>query len=284
MSATVLLAEDDAPSRQIYLTVLNAEGYSVIEVADGRSALDVLYSQPVDLLLTDIMMPGMTGIELLERAREIKPDLRAIVMTGHKTSDAVIGALRNRACEFLEKPFRTEELLDTVRSVLGRDSGLPIEVISDKPDWIELRVPCDLDAVEPIQRFLGHLHENVPKETREAVGAVFRELLNNAIEHGGKCDPEKRVDIKYIRLKRAILYSIKDPGEGFNLTEIAHAAFANPPDDPTRHMEVRQELGLRPGGFGILLASQVIDELVYNEKHNELIFVKYIDKNPQDSD
>lgn len=283
MSATVLLAEDDAPSRQIYFTVLNAEGYSVIEVPDGRSALDVLYSQPVDLLLTDIMMPGMTGIELLERAREIKPDLRAIVMTGHKTSDAVIGALRNRACEFLEKPFRTEELLETVRSVLGRDSGLPIEVISDKPDWIELRVPCDLDAVEPIQRFLGHLHENVPKETREAVGAVFRELLNNAIEHGGKCDPEKRVDIKYIRLKRAILYSIKDPGEGFNLTQIAHAAVANPPDDPTRHMEVRQELGLRPGGFGILLASQVIDELVYNEKHNELIFVKYIDNNTQDS-
>jgi len=282
MSATVLLAEDDAPSRQIYLTVLNSEGYSVIEVPDGQSALDVINSRPVDLLLTDIMMPGMTGIELLERAREVRPDLRAIVMTGHKTSDAVIGALRNHACEFLEKPFRTEELLETVRSVLDRDCHLPIEIISDKSDWIEVRVPCDLDAVEPIQRFLSHLHENITKETREAVGAVFRELLNNAIEHGGKCDPEKRVVIKYIRLKRAILYSIKDPGEGFNLTEIAHAAVANPPDQPTRHMEVRQELGLRPGGFGILLSSQVIDELVYNEKHNELIFVKYIDDNRLD--
>jgi len=282
MSATVLLAEDDAPSRQIYFTVLNGEGYSVIGVPDGQAALDVINSRPVDLLLTDIMMPGMNGIELLERAREIRPDLRAIVMTGHKTSDAVIGALRNRACEFLEKPFRTEELIETVRSVLDRGYHNPIEVISDKSNWIELRVPCDLDAVEPIHRFLSHLHENVPKETREAVGAVFRELLNNAIEHGGKCDPEKRVDIKYIRLKRAILYSIKDPGEGFNLTEIAHAAVANPPDQPTKHMEVRQELGLRPGGFGILLASQVIDELVYNEKHNELIFVKYIDDNPQE--
>ena len=280
MSATVLLAEDDAPSRQIYYTVLDGEGYHVIEVPDGKSALDVLNNQSVDLLLTDIMMPGMTGIELLERAREIQPDLRAIVMTGHKTSEAVIGALRNRACEFLEKPFHTEELIESVRSVLSRDLRLQIEVISDRPDWIELRVPCDLSAVEPIQRFLSHLHENIPKDTREAVGAVFRELLNNAIEHGGKCDPTKRVDIKYIRLKRAILYSIKDPGEGFNLTEIEHAAFANPPDQPTRHMEVRQELGLRPGGFGIMLASQVIDELVYNEKHNELIFVKYIDEHP----
>jgi CheY-like chemotaxis protein/anti-sigma regulatory factor (Ser/Thr protein kinase) len=281
MSATVLLAEDDAPSRQIYYTVLDAEGYHVIEVSDGKSALEVLNSEPVDLLVTDIMMPGMTGIELLERARKIRPDLRAIVMTGHKTSEAVIGALRNRACEFLEKPFRTEELVEAVRVVMSRDFGLQIEVISDRPDWIELRVPCDLNAVEPIQKFLGHLHEHIPKETREEVGAVFRELLNNAIEHGGKCDPSKRVEIKFIHLKRAILYSIKDPGDGFNIEDIGHAAFANPPGEPTRHMERRQELGLRPGGFGIMLASQVIDELVYNEKHNELIFVKYIDGKPQ---
>lgn len=277
MSGTVLLAEDDAPSRQIYHTVLEGEGYKVIDVPDGKSALEVLDTQPIDLLVTDIMMPGMTGIELLQRARQKHPNLRAIVMTGHKTSEAVIGAMRNSACEFLEKPFRTEELVDAVQLVMSRDLGLQIEVISDRPDWIELRVPCDLNAVEPIQKFLGHLHDHISKETRDAVGAVFRELLNNAIEHGGKCDPTKRVEIKYIHLKRAMLYSIKDPGEGFNIKEIEHAAFANPPGDPTRHMERRQELGLRPGGFGIMLASQVIDELVYNEKHNELIFVKYID-------
>jgi CheY-like chemotaxis protein/anti-sigma regulatory factor (Ser/Thr protein kinase) len=281
MSGTVLLAEDDAPSRQIYHAVLDTEVYHVIEVADGKSALEVLLREPVDLLVTDVMMPGMNGIELLKRAREIRPDLRAIVMTGHKTSEAVIGALRNRACEFLEKPFHIEELVEAVRAVMNLDFGLHIDVISDRPDWIELRVPCDLAAVEPIQRFLGHLHEHIPKETREAVGAVFRELLNNAIEHGGKCDPSKLVEIKYIHLKRAILYSIKDPGEGFNIQEIEHAAFANPPGEPTRHMERRQELGLRPGGFGIMLASQVIDELVYNAQHNELIFVKYINGEPQ---
>jgi len=277
MSATVLLAEDESTTRQIYHMILEGEGYKVIDVPNGQAALDVLNDQSVDVLVTDVMMPGMTGIELLERARQIKPDLRAIVMTGHKTSEAVIGALRNRACEFLEKPFHNEELLEAVRLVMNTNFGCQIDIISDRPDWIELRVPCDLSAVEPIQRFLSHLHDNIPRETREAVGAVFRELLNNAIEHGGKCDPTKRVEIKYIHLKRAILYSIKDPGEGFNIQEIEHAAFANPPDQPTKHMERRQELGLRPGGFGIMLASQVIDELVYNEKHNELIFVKYIE-------
>jgi anti-sigma regulatory factor (Ser/Thr protein kinase) len=106
---------------------------------------------------------------------------------------------------------------------------------------------------------------------------VFRELLNNAIEHGGKCDLSQQVEVKYIRLKRAVLYSIKDPGEGFDLKAIEHAAVANPEDQPFYHMEVRQQKGLRPGGFGIMLASQSVDELIYNEKHNELIFIKYLD-------
>jgi anti-sigma regulatory factor (Ser/Thr protein kinase) len=227
------------------------------------------------------MMPGLSGIELLERARELYPGLRAIVITGSRTAEVALGALRNRACDYLTKPFHLKELAETVHDVMSRNIEAEIEVISDKPDWIELRVPCDLAAVEPIQRFMAQLHDNLPKDTREAISQVFREMLNNAIEHGGKLDRSKKVDVKYIRLKRAILYSIRDPGEGFKIGEIEHAAVANPEDNPFRHMQVRQEKGLRPGGFGILLASQVIDELIYNERHNELIFVKYIDQSSQ---
>jgi len=278
MSTTLLLAEDDSSCRKVFRLALEGGGYKVISVADGEAALESLKKEPVDLLITDISMPGMDGIELLERAREVNPQLRAIVMTGYKTSEAVIGAFRNRACDFLTKPFHIDELMDAVTTALNRDVVCQIEVISDKPDWIELRVPCDLNAVEPIYKFLFELQGNLPQETREAIGSVFREMLNNAIEHGGKCDPEKRVEVKYICLKRAILYSIKDPGEGFDLKEVEHAAFANPSDNPFRHMQVRQEKGLRPGGFGIMVASQVMDELVYNKQHNELIFVKYLDQ------
>ncbi|HXG92730.1 MAG TPA: response regulator [Blastocatellia bacterium] len=281
MSTTLLLAEDDANSRLVFRRALEGEGYRVIDVGSAEDALEVLRSERVDLLITDVLMPGMSGIELLKQARELRPDLRAIVMTGYKTSEAIIGAFRNRACDFLTKPFGIDELTEAVSSALKRDATCRIEVISDKPDWIELRVPCDLNAVEPIYKFLMELQGNLPQETREAIGSVFREMLNNAIEHGGKCDPSMRVEVKYIRLKRAVLYSIKDPGEGFDLEHIEHAAIANPEDNPFRHMQVRQEKGLRPGGFGIMLASQVMDELLYNKKHNELIFVKYIDESEQ---
>jgi CheY-like chemotaxis protein/anti-sigma regulatory factor (Ser/Thr protein kinase) len=278
MSSTLLIAEDDAVSRKLFSEALATEGYNIIQVGDGLSALDVIKRETVDVLLTDVVMPNLDGINLLELARELQPNMRAIIMTGHSTPDALIRAFRNKACDFLSKPFSFEDLREAVRAAVERTDACQIQVLSAKPDWIEIRVPCDLSAVEPIQKFLSQIQGSLPKETEEAINSVFREMLNNAIEHGGKCDLSKQVVVKYIRLKRAILYSIKDPGEGFDLEKVEHAAVSNPEDDPFRHMQVRQQKGLRPGGFGILLASQVIDELVYNEKHNELVFVKYLDE------
>jgi anti-sigma regulatory factor (Ser/Thr protein kinase) len=73
-----------------------------------------------------------------------------------------------------------------------------------------------------------------------------------------------------------VICRIKDPGEGFSLDEIRHAAIANPSGDPTHHLAVREEQGLRPGGFGVMMARQLVDELVYGEKGNEVLLVKYL--------
>ena len=282
MTKTLLIAEDESPLRSLLAKALaQNNNYRVVEVADGVEALDVLKNERVDLLITDVLMPNMDGIELLEQARAVQPNLCAIVMTGQSTPDAVIGAFRNQVCDLLLKPFSYDDLRAAVTDALNQTIRSNIEIISAKPNWIEIRVPCDLTTVERVQKLLMELEGNLPTETREAVGSVFRELLNNAIEHGGKCDPTKWVEVKYIRLKRAIIYSIKDPGEGFDLDQVQHAAVANPADEPYRHMQVRMQKGLRAGGYGILLASQTIDELLYNEKHNELIFVKYVDEPQQ---
>jgi len=279
MSNTLLIADDDTSSRKLFTEALSADGYDIIDVGNGASALDVIKARHIDVLITDDTLPGLDGIKLLERAHELQPKLRAIVITSHGTPDAVIGALDNQACDFLSKPFELAELRDAVRSAFQRATSCEVEVLSAKPDWIEIQLPCDLKAVEPIQNLLTGMEGDLPQEMREAIGSAFREMLNNAIEHGGKSDLSRKVRVKYVRLKRAILYSIQDPGEGFDMDKIEHAAFANPPDDPIRHMAIREQEGIRPGGFGIMLTSQAIDELVFNEKHNELIFVKYLDEN-----
>src|SRR5258707_8882577 len=99
----------------------------------------------------------------------------------------------------------------------------------------------------------------------------------NAIEHGGRFDPNQYVEVSYLRARHMILCRVKDPGDGFSLDEVRHAAIANPPDDPIRHQSYRDELGLRPGGFGVLLTQKLVDELIYGEKGNEVLLVKYLD-------
>ena len=106
----------------------------------------------------------------------------------------------------------------------------------------------------------------------------MRELLLNAIEHGGNFDPQKYVELSYVRTKRAVACRVKDPGEGFSFEEISHAAVSNPIDDPLRHLQHREAGNLRPGGFGILASRNMVDELMYNEKGNEVILIKYLDE------
>jgi len=278
MANTLLIADDDEASRKLFREALSADGYDVIDVGDGSAAFDVIKSRRVDVLITDDTLPGIDGIELLERAHKLRPALPAIVVTSHGTPDAVIGALDNEACDFLSKPVDLGELREAVRSAIKRKDSCEVDIVSAKPDWIELRVPCDLGVVERIENFVTGIEGDLPKEMREQIGSAFREMLNNAIEHGGKGDPTRQVTIKYIRLRRAILYSIVDPGEGFDINRIEHAAISNPAHDPLRHMELREQKGMRPGGFGLMLTEQTIDELIFNEKHNELIFVKYVDE------
>jgi anti-sigma regulatory factor (Ser/Thr protein kinase) len=98
----------------------------------------------------------------------------------------------------------------------------------------------------------------------------------NAIEWGGRLDPHRKVRIACLRAKRMLLYRIADPGPGFRLEDLSHAAIAHD-GDPMEHMKIREEKGLRPGGFGLLLVHAKVDELLYNEARNEVVFVKYLD-------
>jgi anti-sigma regulatory factor (Ser/Thr protein kinase) len=107
--------------------------------------------------------------------------------------------------------------------------------------------------------------------------------LLNAVEWGGKLDPSRTVRIACLRAKRMVMYRIADPGPGFNIENLPHAAVGQPVDAPIAHMEVREAKGLRPGGFGLVTVQASVDELLYNERRNEVVFVKYLDEPPAGS-
>jgi len=114
---------------------------------------------------------------------------------------------------------------------------------------VQLRVPLRSGRGSDPAKLLTQLKADLPEDTREAIAYAFREMLNNAIEHGGKLDPTKYVEVLCVLLKRAIIYWIKDPGEGFDPNALEHAAVNNPAGDPFRHVLVRDEKGLRAGAL-----------------------------------
>jgi len=276
----ILIAEDDRATRHLIHSVLKSAGLSVTAVGDGRAALERLRQKPFDVLLLDVWLPRLNGLDLLARLRSdqsVRGHPKVLVMTSDDTPEVMLKAVREQAYDYLSKPVQPDELVKLVNKTLAAPAGHPIEVISARPDWVELLVPCEHDAAERIQGFLDRLKGDLAPDVQEAVGQVFRELLLNAIEWGGKLDPNRQVRISYIRAGRMLLYRIADPGEGFSFNALSHAAVSNPPQSPAEHLRIRQEKGLRSGGFGILMARELVDELVYNERQNEVMFVKYLD-------
>jgi anti-sigma regulatory factor (Ser/Thr protein kinase) len=150
-----------------------------------------------------------------------------------------------------------------------------IEVLSGTPVWLRLAARSDVKTADRLVQFI-HVMIDLPDSEKDIVAAALRELLLNAIEYGGKFDPEQYVELSYLRTKRAVTCRVKDPGEGFSFDEISHSAVMNPPHDPLRHVHFREAQNLRPGGFGVLLARNSVDELIYNEQGNDVLLIKYV--------
>jgi CheY-like chemotaxis protein/anti-sigma regulatory factor (Ser/Thr protein kinase) len=275
----ILVADDDRTTRILLSETLRAENYTVVAVADGSAALKKLKEGKFDIALLDVWMPRVNGLEVLEKLGDKNGRTKVIIMTSDDAPETLLGAIRAQAYQYIAKPIEPKALVTLIReSLKRREETLPIEVVSARPEWIELLVPCSLEVAERIEGFMAHLKGGLSEDARRAVGQAFHELLLNAVEWGGKLDPSRKVRISFLRAKRMLMYRIADPGPGFKFAELNHAAISHLPDEPTAHDEIRKQKGLRPGGFGLVMAQANVDELLYNEKQNEVVFVKYLDE------
>ena len=274
----VLVVDDDGALRHAISAMLAQAGYRTEQASDGPEALRKLQQQPVDLLLLDIGLPGMNGLDVLAQTRTQATPPRVVMMTADDTPETLLKSFRGQAHRFIRKPFPPRRIVEVVNDVLEAhpDVSLPIEVVSACPEWVEIVAPCSLEVGDRVREFVMQLDATLPDDVRESVAQAFRELLTNAIEWGGHLDPGRTVRISCLRTKRMLLYRIADPGEGFDIKRLAHAAISNPDDDPLAHDRVRQEMGLRPGGLGLVMTKAFVDEIIYNEKRNEVVLVKYL--------
>ena len=244
--------------------------------AGSADSLRQLRQAPYDVVITDPAISVEEDLALSSELRAIRPGVRVIVLAQESTPEDIIAALRARVFIVKSAPFDAEEIAEyAVRAGSGADSLLGIEVLSAHRDWVSLRVNCQKLTAERVVEFLTELQTSLAEGPREQLMMAFREILMNAIEHGAEFHPARVVEVSAVHTQRAIVFYVRDPGEGFRWDEIPHAAVSNPPDAPIAHIETREAMGMRPGGFGILTAKGIVDELIYSEVGNEVLLIKH---------
>jgi DNA-binding response OmpR family regulator len=272
----ILLVEDDSAALSGFSQLLEMAGFAVETARDGVEALEKINKQIFDLMLLDIWLPRMTGLELLAQLPDQANQPKVIVMTGDDSQETLLLSLRNQAYQYVRKPIQPKQLMDLIRRTLAAPSDLPaIVVLSASPRWVEVLVPCARDVADRIRSYIRQLEVDLPREVRDTVGLVFRELLLDAMESKRNLDPNCRVRIAYLRAERMLLYRIGDAGLTSSTLDASRAdkgkrrraeAGMAPHAQPAK--------GLRPGQ---LLALAQADEVLFNEEGNEVVVVKYLD-------
>lgn len=274
---TVLLIAPVEPIQSLLSEILDPREWAVQRAYDNAAGLAVLKKKSFDLVITSEKTSGREDVELLRKIRLAHPRTRLIILTTETTPYDVIDAMRSRAFSYFTAPYSAEALTAMIQNAINQpawDDG--IDVVSATPEFVRLRARCDLVTAERVLQFFSEISE-LPELERQKVGMAFREMLLNAIEHGGQLDSSKQVEITYVRARQMVTCLIKDPGQGFTLDEIPHAAIANPDEDPLHHVRYREEQGMRPGGFGVMMAQQLVDQVIYGQEGNEVMLIKYLD-------
>jgi anti-sigma regulatory factor (Ser/Thr protein kinase)/CheY-like chemotaxis protein len=234
----------------------------VTELAREADALAHLARRAVDVVVTSPSASVGRVTNIAKEARRLQPGVRVIVLAAQLTPEDIINALRSHVYACFALPVPADELRASIRQALVDDqphSG--IQVQSAVPHWVALRVACRRVNAERLAQFMKLI-------------TAFREVLLNAMEHGAGFDPEKVVEVAAVRTERTLVYYFKDPGPGFDVRAPKMVASE---DDPITHLAEREAEGKRAGGFGLLLASKLVDEVHFNESGNEVILVKHVD-------
>ena len=247
-----------------------------------RGALEVIQDarvRPADVVVTDSARPVKGAMALVDELNRLRPGVRVILLAPALTDSDVVTALRAQVFACFTAPVDPRDVADMAATALRtEDWRRGIEVVSGLPTWMTLRVACGLVSADRITRFLTEWESALPEDQRDLLMTAFREMLLNAMEHGAGFDPGQVIEVTAARTDRAIVFHIRDPGNGFNREAVSHAAKANDPDSVMHAMENREAAGLRSGGFGMLIVRQVVDEMVYNERGNEVLLIKHLKK------
>jgi two-component system, OmpR family, response regulator len=276
MPRTVLIVDDERDTNDILASLVKARDFEPVQLYAGSQVAAAVQTQPPDLILLDLMLPDLDGFEVcdqLKRNRETNL-IPVIMVTALHDANHRAAGVRVGANGYLTKPFTAEQFFETIDKALAwrkehEQRGTYGEIHFD--------VRSEAGYLQQVNDMLSDLFAHTPlterqiKDLRQAV----MEMGGNAIEWGHKKNADLVLTIVYRIDPEAVTLIIRDQGPGFNPQQIPHAASD---EDPIGHLDLRNDLGIREGGFGIMLARGLVDEFRYNDLGNEVTMIKRIEK------
>ena len=275
----VLVIGNDSAFRGRLASAGELTGCECVSAAGNVDAIRQVRSRAIDVVITNPETSVSDDLALVAELRAVRPGVKAIVLAPAAAPGEFIAAIRSQVFACFVAPFDVNRVAEMTKAAIdAADWRDGIAVESGLPKWISLTVSCRHLTAERLVHFMNEYRRDLPEDDRQHLMTAFREMLMNAMEHGAGFDPEKVINVTAIRTERAIVYHFRDPGGGFTTDHLEHSALTNPADDPIAHLERRAAMGLRPGGFGILVSKQIVDELFYNERGNEVLLIKRLEQ------
>jgi DNA-binding response OmpR family regulator len=272
----ILVVEDNPDVSGVLVHLLRSEGFTATPALDGHTALDLARQDPPDAIVLDVMLPDVSGFDVCHalKVRRETNLIPILMLTALDDADSERSGLRVGANRYLTKPFDPAQLVVEIRQALShRRETADLKTHTS----VELQFASDRRAREQLNDVLSELFVQTPlsDEQIHQIRYAAMEMIDNAAEWGNRRQKELPVTIGYEVTDDAVKFVITDRGPGFNPRQVPHAAND---EDPVAHMAIREKLGLREGGFGILISRGMVDEFSYNATGNQVTLVKYFRK------
>jgi signal transduction histidine kinase len=199
-----LLVVDDEEGPRMSLRVIFKDTYDLLMAEDGPSAIEIVQKHHIDVAILDIRMAGMSGIEVLERLRFVRPDIEAIMMTAYETTDTIRQALRLRACDYINKPFDIATIRNAVSGAMQRRM-LESEIHSSAEKVHELLGELQSQRVEEqIARTRGDIYASIIHDINGPLTVIsgFVQLVNSKLNRSTRLELE---DLEFIKERVRII-------------------------------------------------------------------------------
>lgn len=292
----ILVVDDQQNILMMLKDFLEEQGYEVLTACDGAAALEVYREHHPSFTLTDISMPGLSGLDLLRQIKALHSEAIVMLMTGAGSENYAVDALRGGAANYFNKPVDINDLVNTLNQYATLAEGYDYEHYAAdflRSERLELEVPNDLgQANQAVQMIVNHARAIFPLADIFTLRFGLYEMIINAIEHGNLginfeeksraleanqlCElirerakePARlasRVRITCDIAREGMRCIIRDEGDGFDHTVYSNIA------DPA---ELFEQISTSLHGRGILLTRLQFDEMTFNERGNEVTIFK----------